>query len=181
MCVHTHTHTCRCHMLHERTGSHIIRQAVYRKRTIKKVMSRILFSLIVFCIELGSMCSVSTCIEHQTAVTVRFSDDVNRHSSSFKMAVVLEEWTKKEVQSVIRLLRANNFHLLKFTVSLWQYVVVMWWQYSVCVSGAGSLTVDEWMWSVKNGEVGRPRLLILFRLLIQQSKWADVWLLLNCN
>ena len=181
MCVHTHTHTCRCHMLHERTGSHIIRQAVYRKRTIKKVMSRILFSLIVFCIELGSMCSVSTCIEHQTAVTVRFSDDVNRHSSSFKMAVVLEEWTKKEVQSVIRLLRANNFHLLKFTVSLWQYVVVMWWQYNKCWSDARHLTVVEWMWRMNKEVVGLQQLLILFRILMQQCKQTDVRVLLNWN
>jgi len=46
------------------------------------------------------MCSVSTYIQHQTAVTVSASDDGNRHSSGCHMATVLEEWTK-EVCSVI--------------------------------------------------------------------------------
>jgi hypothetical protein len=45
------------------------------------------------------------------------SDDVNRHSSSFKMVTVLKEWTKEEVRSVICFLWAKKFHLLKFIVS----------------------------------------------------------------
>jgi hypothetical protein len=49
------------------------------------------------------MGSVSTYIHRQIAVIVTTSDDVNRHSSSFKMATVLKEWTKEEVRSVIRL------------------------------------------------------------------------------
>jgi hypothetical protein len=53
------------------------------------------------CIEFSSMGSVSTYIHHQIAIIVTTSGDVNRHSSSFKMATVLEEWTK-EVRSVIR-------------------------------------------------------------------------------
>jgi hypothetical protein len=47
------------------------------------------------------MGSVSTYIHHQTAVIVTTSGDVNRHSSSFKMATVLKEWTKEEVCFVI--------------------------------------------------------------------------------
>jgi hypothetical protein len=62
------------------------------------------------------MGSVSKYIQHQIAVVVTTSSDVNRHSSSLKMATVLKEWTK-EVRSVIRFLWAKNFHLLKFIVS----------------------------------------------------------------
>jgi hypothetical protein len=51
------------------------------------------------------------------AVTVTTSGDVNRHSSSFKMATVLKEWTK-EVRSVIRFYGQTIFHVLKFIVSL---------------------------------------------------------------
>jgi hypothetical protein len=39
---------------------------------------------------------VSTYIHHQIAVIVTTSGDVNRHSSSFKMATILKEWTKKK-------------------------------------------------------------------------------------
>jgi hypothetical protein len=38
------------------------------------------------------MGSVSTYIQHQISVIVTISGDVNRHSSSFKMATVLKEW-----------------------------------------------------------------------------------------
>jgi hypothetical protein len=54
------------------------------------------------------MDSVRTYIHRQTAVIGTTSGDVNRHSSSFKMATVLKEWTKEE---------AKKFHLLKFIVS----------------------------------------------------------------
>lgn len=37
-------------------------------------------------------------MQHQTAT----SDDGNRHSSSCKMATILEEWTKEDVHSVVR-------------------------------------------------------------------------------
>jgi hypothetical protein len=69
------------------------------------------------CIELASMGSVSTYIHHQMAVVVTTSDDVNRHSSSFKMETILKEWTKEEVYSVIRFLWGKVFHLLKFVMS----------------------------------------------------------------
>jgi hypothetical protein len=46
------------------------------------------------------MCSVSTYIQHQTAVTVSASDDGNRRSSGCKMTTIPEEWTK-EVHYVI--------------------------------------------------------------------------------
>jgi hypothetical protein len=49
---------------------------------------------------------VSTYIRHQIAVIVTASSDVNRHSSSFKMATVLNEWPK--VRSVIRFLLKKN-------------------------------------------------------------------------
>jgi hypothetical protein len=55
------------------------------------------------------MGSVSTYIHHQIAVIVTTSGDVNRHSSSFKVATILKEWTKEEVHSVIRFLWANKF------------------------------------------------------------------------
>jgi hypothetical protein len=48
------------------------------------------------------MGSISIYIHHQIAVTVTTSGDVNRHSSSFKMATVLNEWTKEDVHSLIR-------------------------------------------------------------------------------
>jgi hypothetical protein len=48
------------------------------------------------------MGSVSTYIQHQVAVIVTTSGDMNRHSSNFKMATVLKEWIKEEVRSVIR-------------------------------------------------------------------------------
>jgi hypothetical protein len=35
-------------------------------------------------------------------LTATTSSDVNRNSSSFKMATVLKKWTKEEVRSVIR-------------------------------------------------------------------------------
>jgi hypothetical protein len=54
------------------------------------------------------MGSVSTHIHYQTAVTVTTLGDVNRHSSSFKMATVLKEWTKEEVCSVICFSWAKN-------------------------------------------------------------------------
>jgi hypothetical protein len=57
---------------------------------------------------LASKGSVSTYIHHQTAATVTTSGDVNRHSSSFKMATVLKEWTKEEKCSVIRFLWAKK-------------------------------------------------------------------------
>jgi hypothetical protein len=41
------------------------------------------------------MGSVGTYIHHQIAVIVITSGDVTRHSSSFKMATVLKEWTKE--------------------------------------------------------------------------------------
>jgi hypothetical protein len=63
------------------------------------------------------MGSVSTYIHLQIAVIVTTSGDVNRHSSSFKMATVLKEWTKEEVRSVIRFYGQEMFHLLKFIVS----------------------------------------------------------------
>jgi hypothetical protein len=63
------------------------------------------------------MGSVSTYIHRQTAVIVTTSGDVNRHSSSLKMATVLKEWTKEKVRSVIRFLWVKKFHLLKFIVS----------------------------------------------------------------
>jgi hypothetical protein len=44
------------------------------------------------------MDSVSTYIHHQTEVIVITSGDVNRHSSSFKTATVLKEWTKEEIR-----------------------------------------------------------------------------------
>jgi hypothetical protein len=47
------------------------------------------------------MGSVSTYINHQIAVFITTSGDVNRQSLSFKMATVLKEWTK-DVRSVIR-------------------------------------------------------------------------------
>jgi hypothetical protein len=59
---------------------------------------------------------VSTYIHHQIAVIFATSGDVNIHSSGFKMATVLEEWTKEEVRAVIRFLWAKNVHLLKFIV-----------------------------------------------------------------
>jgi hypothetical protein len=62
------------------------------------------------------MGSVNTYIHHQNAVIVTTSGDVNRHSSSFKMATVLKEWTKEEVLSVTLFLW-KKFHLLKFIVS----------------------------------------------------------------
>jgi hypothetical protein len=61
---------------------------------------------------------VSTYIHHQLAVNVTTSGDVNRHSSSFKMATILKEWTKDDMHSVIPFLWAKkNFHLLKFILS----------------------------------------------------------------
>jgi hypothetical protein len=63
------------------------------------------------------MGSVSTHIHHQIAVIVTTLGDVNRHSSSFRMATVLKEWTKEEMLSVICFLWAKKFHLLKFIVS----------------------------------------------------------------
>jgi hypothetical protein len=48
------------------------------------------------------MGSVSTYIHYQTAVIVTMSGDVNRHSSIFKMATVMKEWTNEEVRPVIR-------------------------------------------------------------------------------
>jgi hypothetical protein len=62
------------------------------------------------------MGSVSTYIHHQIAVIFATSRDVNRHSSGFKMATVLKEWTKEEVRAVIRFYGQTNFHLLKFIV-----------------------------------------------------------------
>jgi hypothetical protein len=59
---------------------------------------------------------VSTYIHHQMTVIVTTSGDMNRHSSSFKKATVLKEWTKEEVCSVICFLWAKEFHLLKFIV-----------------------------------------------------------------
>jgi hypothetical protein len=50
------------------------------------------------------MGSVNTYIHHENAVIVTISGDVNRHSSSFKMATVLKEWTKEEVLPVTRFL-----------------------------------------------------------------------------
>jgi hypothetical protein len=63
------------------------------------------------------MLLVSTCIQHQTAVTVITSDYVNRHSSSFKIVTELEEWTKEEVLSVICFCEQKKFHLLQLIVS----------------------------------------------------------------
>jgi hypothetical protein len=60
--------------------------------------------------------SVSTYVHHQTAVKVTTSGDVNRHSSSLKMATVLKEWTK-EVRSVIHFYGQKKVHLLKFILS----------------------------------------------------------------
>jgi hypothetical protein len=51
------------------------------------------------------------------AVIVTTSADVYRHSSSFKTATVLKEWTKGEVRSVIRFFMEKKFHLLKFIMS----------------------------------------------------------------
>jgi hypothetical protein len=62
------------------------------------------------------MSSVSTYIRHQIAEIVTTSVDVNRHSSSFKMATVLEAWTKEEVNSVIFSLW-KKFNLLNLIVS----------------------------------------------------------------
>jgi hypothetical protein len=53
------------------------------------------------------MGSVSTYTQHQIAVTVTTSGDMNRHSSSFKMPTVLKQWTK-EVHSVVRFLWAKK-------------------------------------------------------------------------
>jgi hypothetical protein len=63
------------------------------------------------------MGSVSAYIHHQIAVIVTISGDVNRHSSSFKMAMVLKEWKKEKVCYVIRFFMGKKFHLLKFIVS----------------------------------------------------------------
>jgi transposase len=65
-------------------------------KAVQNVRFPVLFPLKGFCIELASMGSVSIYIHHQIAVIVTTSDDVNRHSSSFKMATVLKEWTKEE-------------------------------------------------------------------------------------
>jgi hypothetical protein len=50
-------------------------------------------------VELAGIYSVSTCIQHKTAVTVSTSDDINRHSSNFRIATILEE--KKCVLSFV--------------------------------------------------------------------------------
>jgi hypothetical protein len=63
------------------------------------------------------MGSLSTYIHYQIPVVVTNSGDVNRRSSSFKMATVLKEWTKEELRLAIRFLWAKKFHLLKFIVS----------------------------------------------------------------
>jgi hypothetical protein len=63
------------------------------------------------------MGSVSTYIHLQIAVIVTTSGDMNRHSSSFKMATVLNERTKEKVCSVIRFYGQKKFHLLKFIMS----------------------------------------------------------------
>jgi hypothetical protein len=47
------------------------------------------------------------------------------------------------------------------------------------VSGAGSLTAVKWMWTMKKGVVGLPCLLILFKILMQQCKQRDMWVLLS--
>jgi hypothetical protein len=61
------------------------------------------------------MGSVSTYIHRQRAVIVTTLVDVNRHSSIFKMATILKEWTKEEVRSVTYM--GKNFRLLEFIVS----------------------------------------------------------------
>ena len=48
-------------------------------------------------------------VQCQTAVAVSTSDNVNRHSSGCKMAIVLEEWSKEEVRSVIRFFYGKKF------------------------------------------------------------------------
>jgi hypothetical protein len=72
---------------------------MYATRAIQRV--RLFYSRLKdSCIELASKGSVSAYIHHQTSVIVTTSDDVNRHSSSFKMATVLKEGAK-EVRSGI--------------------------------------------------------------------------------
>jgi hypothetical protein len=76
------------------------------------------------------MGSVSTYIHHQTAAIVTTSCDVNRHSSSFKMAAVLKEWTK-EAHSVIPFLWAKNVPPVEIHCEL------------VTVYGANEMTVQH--------------------------------------
>jgi hypothetical protein len=52
------------------------------------------------------MGSVSSYIHNEIAILVATSGDVNRHSSSFKMASAMNEWTKKKCV-FIRLLWAK--------------------------------------------------------------------------
>jgi hypothetical protein len=90
------------------------------------------------------MGSVSTYIHHQIAVIVTTSGDVNRHSSSFKVATILKEWTKEEVHSVIRFLWANKFPPVEIHCEL------------VIVHGANVMTVQhvhKWCREFDSGQV----------------------------
>jgi hypothetical protein len=65
---------------------------------------------------LASIGLVSTYIHHHIAVRATTSSDMNRHSSTFKTATVLKEWTQEELRSVIRFYE-KKVDLLKFIVS----------------------------------------------------------------
>jgi hypothetical protein len=83
------------------------------------------------------MGSVSAYIHHQTSVIVTTSDDVNRHSSSFKMATVLKEGTKE--------VRSGIFYGQKKVplVEIYRELVTPYGANVMYVIGAGSLTVAE--------------------------------------
>jgi hypothetical protein len=94
------------------------------------------------------------------------------------MVAVLKRWTKEEVRSVIRF--------------LWQKVSpVEIHRKLVTVYGANVMTVQhlrKWCREFNSGRVnmmdekrvvGCPRLLILFRILMQRCKQTVVWVSLN--
>jgi len=129
------------------------------------------------------------------AVTVSTSDDMNKTQQLFQDG----KRTGRGNKSVFchSFFVGKNFHLLKF-IMRWLTVyggnvmavqhMYKWCrefdsgrQYNICISGAESLTVVDRMWRMNKGVVSLPCLLILFRILMQQCKHTDVWVLLNWN
>jgi hypothetical protein len=111
---------------------------------------------------LASMRLVSTYIHHQIAVIVTTSGDVNRHSSSFKMATVLKDWTKEVCHSFFMGKNIPPVEIHRELVTLYNANVM-------------TVHVRKWCREFESGLVNvmdeqrsgcLPRLLILFRILM---------------
>ena len=123
-----------------------------------------------------STCSVSTCIQHQTAVTVSTSTWTDTAMlSRWQLYWKRGQWKKGLLSFVFY--RHREFHLLKFIVSGWQCMVVMWWQYIMCVNGAWSGRVNT---KDEKGS-GRPSTFANPIQNIDATEEVEGWVLLNWN